>query len=208
MKKNQKRFCQWLEHAVEDLCARTSPPCFPVMPSQDPRPYVAVPQGCGQLESPEVLWHRLLEGTALTNILEAFRNRYEHGKHAVYRLLAGELHPERVRYFQKLARGRTWFTFAELVNVFGWHTVKTEQQPIVLLTQAALHRDGDTVSSAWWNANDRPHSFNAARSMATMRLAAVVWSAIVVGGLDSKQRTATVFNMRDCLRCLDTTEVV
>jgi hypothetical protein len=28
--------------------------------------------------------------------------------------------------------------------------------------------------------------------MATMRLAAVVWSAMVLGGLDSKQCTATV----------------
>lgn len=105
---------EWLGRALEDVSARGTPPTFPVIAAQDPRPFVAVPEGCGRLPHTDGdgLWHRLLKGTVLEATLEPHRDRFQDGCHWAVENLAGELHQERVRHWHRLARGRTWFTWS------------------------------------------------------------------------------------------------
>ena len=178
---------QWLSDALQDPLKRRLPPAFPVSPEQDLRQPIAVaPAGFQQL--PDFSWSDV---ERWSSVMTRHRKHFEDGR-ALAQPLADPVHDDRVRYWQRVAGQRTWFSFSEIVVILGWHAIAGDQQAVVLLTSNIMQQN----VSHWWDRDAKPQIFQLERCIVEMRTAAVVVMSLVKGGMSAAQRREMVMLLR------------
>ena len=182
---------QWLSDALQDPLKRRQPPVFPVSSEQDLRqPIVVAPIGFQYL--PDFSW---MDVERWSPVLKRFKNHFDGGR-AVAQPLTEPVHDDRVRYWQRIAGQRTWFSFAEIFVILGWHAIAGDQQAVVLLTSHIMQQKGDDNISHWWDRDAKPQIFQLERCIVEMRTAAVVVMSLVKGGLSAAHRRELVMLLR------------
>ena len=89
------------------------------------------------------------------------------------------------------------------MTAFGWGTVRHDNQLVVLLTQAVLHRDGLSSAALWWNREASPHLFHTERALEALRMAAAVIARLIHNDLDVKERNDLVFRVRKAMAVME-----
>lgn len=191
----------WLAVAVSDPVVRMAPPEFPVPRDLDPRRAPTVPDGFGAL-SLDAVW-RGFEGTVAHTVLVEHKLKFALG-HGLGKDSATTVHPERIAFWQQLASGRVWFTFAELVTMFGWHVIRCDAQLVYLLSRALL---AEAPVATWCNQSSKPQTYCPSglgcTAIHALRSSAIIITCFTSAGMTPKQKTQMTFDLRAKTQALD-----
>ena len=185
---------QWLVSALEDPTHRCNPPVFPVPREFDSRPSVPLPHAdFGAL--PDV-WSSLMAVDVLRQVFQPYQSVFAAGVDmSEVQVLSQVVHDDRLRYWKQVSKDKMWFTFAEMVTIFGWQDVAKEQQIVMLITRALIATD--RPSSGWWNRDAKPQTFYVERCLGPLRTAACAVAALVCGDQPASARTRMMFDLRE-----------
>ena len=185
---------RWLVSALKD---HTQPPVFPVPREFDGRPSVPLPHAdFGAL--PDV-WTSLMSVDSLRQVFRPYQCAFCTGwEKPEVQVLSRVVHDDRLRYWNQVAKDKLWFTFGEMVTIFGWQDIAKEQQIVVLITRALIA--ADRTSSSWWNRDAKPQTFYVERCLGPLRTAACAVAALVCGEQPALARTRMMFDLRESVK--------